>query len=156
MTYATLIEERYAEAVKGIKEEWFNTQSTKWYEYIIGLSDDLKICYSTVVFHNQIFNGGFHQYFVNGYGQFAQITINSLRTIGAIKKATLLEKAIGIVNYNHYSDEVFRRKLLNNQIPKLFDGDDLFEPLDELDVIYYNSENEDIERLLGIYLSPKK
>ncbi|MPT34194.1 MAG: DUF4375 domain-containing protein, partial [Flavobacterium sp.] len=105
MSYTKLIEEKYAEAVKGIKEkeEWSNEPNTKWYKYIIGLPVQLQICYLIVVFHNQIFNGGFHQYFVNGYGQFAKETIDALKTIGALKKAELLEEALKIVNSESYS-----------------------------------------------------
>lgn len=152
MSYTELIEEKYAEAVKGIKEEWFNEPNTKWYEYVIGLPIQLQICYLIVVFHNQIFNGGFHQYFVNGYGQFTKETINALKTIGAFKKADLLEEALKIVNSENYSDNIFRKKLLEKQIPQLFSKDDLFEPLDNLDNSYYTDEDEDIESLLGSYL----
>ncbi len=152
MSYTELIEEKYAESVKGIKEEWFNEPNTKWYEYIIGLPIQLQICYLIVVFHNQIFNGGFHQYFVNGYGQFAKETINALKSIGALKKAELLEDALEIVNSENYSEGTFRMKLLEKQIPQLFFKDDLFEPLDNMDNIYYTDVNEDIDQLLGSYL----
>lgn len=152
MNYTELIEEKYTKAVKGIKEEWFNEPNTKWYEYVIGLPSQLQVCYLIVVFHNQVFNGGFHQYFVNGYGQFAKETINALAIIGALKKADLLEEALKIVNFENYSDNTFRKKLLEKQIPQLFSKDNLFEPLDNLDNSYYTVENEDIEQLLGNYL----
>ncbi|KAA0992037.1 DMP19 family protein [Dyadobacter aurulentus] len=151
MNYTELIEEKYAEAVKGIKEEWVNEPNTKWYKYVIGLPIQLQICYLIVVFHNQIFNGGFHQYFVNGYGQFAKETINALETIGALKKADLLQEALKIVNSKNYKDDTFRKKLLEKQIPQLFSKDDLFEPLDNLDNSYYTDDDEDIESLLGSY-----
>ena len=153
MSYTALIEEKYAEAVKGIKDEWFTEPNTKWHEYVIELPIQLQICYLIVVFHNQIFNGGFHQYFVNGYGQFAKETINALQTIGAVKKADLLEEALKIVNFENYSDYTFRKNLFEKQIPQLFSKDDLFEPLDNLDNNYYTVEDEDIESLLGSYLS---
>lgn len=152
MSNSEIIEKKYAESVMGIKEEWFNTVSTKWYDYVIGLPIHLQTIYLIVVFHSQIFNGGFHQYFVNGYGQFAKETINALKIIGAFKKAELLEQALRIVNLENYSDEIFRKKLLEKQIPQLFSKDDLFEPLDNLDNIYYTDDKEDIEQLLGNYL----
>jgi len=152
MSNAKLIEEKYAEAVRGINEELFSEPNTRWYDYVIRLSMQLQTCYLVVVFHNQIFNGGFHQYFVNGYGQFAKETINALKTIGASKKAELLEEALKIVNSENYSDKIFRKKLLEKQIPQLFSKDDLFEPLDNLDNLYYTDENDDIEQLLGNYL----
>lgn len=153
MSYTVIIEEKYAEAVKGIKEEWFNQLSIKWYEYVIGLPIQLQICYLVVVFHNEIFNGGFHQYFVNGYGQFAKETINALKIIGAFKRAYLLEEALRIVNSNNHSDEEFRKKLIEKQIPQLFFKDDLFDLFDNLDSSYYADEDENIEHLLGSYLS---
>lgn len=152
MSNTKLIEEKYAKAVKDIKEEWFIKSNTNWYKYIIGLPIQLHICYLIVVFHNQIFNGGFHQYFVNGYGQFAKETIDALKTIGALKKAKLLKDALNIVNSEDDPDDIFRKKLLEKQIPDLFSTDSLFESLDNLDAVYYSDENEDIEQLLGSYL----
>ena len=152
ITNSEIIEKKYAEAVNGIREEWFTTVSTKWYEYVIGLPIHLQITYLIVVFHNQIFNGGFHQYFFNGYGQFAKETINALMTIRGFKKAELLRNALKIVNAKNTSDEVFREQLLKKEIVELFDKDDFFEPLDNLDALYYVDESEDIEQLLGTYL----
>ncbi|MDR2039447.1 MAG: DMP19 family protein [Bacteroidales bacterium] len=152
MNSSEIIEEKYAEAVIGIREEWFNTVNTKWYDYVIGLPIHLQITYLVIVFHNQIFNGGFHQYFVNGYGQFARETINALKTIGALKKAELLKDAWKIVNIDNSSDEVFRKQLLNKEITQLFFQDGLFDSLDKLDSIYFADVSEDIEQLLGNYL----
>lgn len=152
MKNTELIEKIYTEAVKGIREDWLNESDERWYDHIIGLPIQLQICYLVVVLHNQVLNGGFHQYFVNGYGQFAKETINALKTIGASKKAELLDEALKFVNSDNYLDEVFRKKLLKKQIPQLFSKDDLFEHLDGLDDIYYADQNEDLEQLLGSYL----
>lgn len=152
MSNSEIIEEKYAEAVKGIKEEWFTTIDSKWYNYIIGLPFHLQFTYLVVVFYNQIFNGGFHQFFVNGYGQFSKETINVLITIGALNKAKLLKEALNIVNAENNTDPVFRKKLLEKEIKSLFIDDYLFEPLDKLDVQYYAIENEDLEQLLCDYL----
>ena len=105
-----------------------------------------------VVFHNQIYNGGFHQFFVNGYGQFAKETINILITIGALNKAKLLKEALNFVNAENNTDAVFRKKLLEKEIKSLFIDDNLFEPLDKLDAQYYAIEKEDLEQLLCDYL----
>lgn len=152
MTNEEIIKRRYAEAVKGIKVEWFTTANSQWYDYIINLAEELKITYLIVVFHNQIFNGGFHQYFVNGYGQFAKETIESLIKIRALKKAILLKEAFKKVNVENSTDFFFREKILNKDIKELFIGDDLFGPLSKLDSQYYAQENEDISELLGSYL----
>lgn len=155
MSNAEVIEEKYAEAVSGIKEDWFKATNTKWYDYVVGLPIHLQIVYLVVVLHNQIFNGGFHQYFVNGYGQFAKETINALKIIGALKKAELLKEALKIVNEKNSSDAVFRRQLLNKEIAQLFSNDSLFAPLDKLDSAYYTDESEDLEKLLGHYLGSR-
>ena len=141
MNKTELIEEYYLKAVEGIKEEWFNSTDGKWYKHIMEQSDKEKITYLVVVLHNQVFNGGFHQYFANGYGQFAKETINALNTIGASKKAELLKRAIQIVNSENLPDEKFRADLLNKKLKLLFNSDDLYLPLEELDDIYYSEED---------------
>jgi len=152
MNNTEIIQKKYAEAIKGINEEWFTTVDSKWYSYIINLPFHLRSTYLIVVFHNQIYNGGFHQFFVNGYGQFAKETINVLIKIGALNKAELLKKALHIVNSDNKSDEVFRKELLNKDIKSLFVEDFLFESLDKLDTQYYALEKEDLEKLLCNYL----
>jgi hypothetical protein len=152
MTNQEIIEKKYLEAVKGIKEEWFTEVTAEWYNYIIELPEDLLTTYLVIVLHNQVFNGGFHQYFVNGYGQFASETIEALERIGASKKAGYLKNAFEIVNSENDIDVVFREKLLSREIKELFIEDDLFDPLDELDTQYYNEEKESIEDLLANYL----
>jgi len=94
---------------------------------------------------------GFINY-VNGYGQFAEETIEALKTIGALKKADLLEESLKMVNSEKDSSHTFRKMLVEKRIPRMFSKDDLFEPLDKLDIIYYSNEDEDIELLLGYYL----
>jgi hypothetical protein len=155
MNYKDLIKEKYAESVKGITEEFFNEPNTKWYKYVMELPVQLQFCYLIVVFHKQILNGGFHQYFTNGYGQFAEKTIGAIQAIGASGKAELLRDALKIVNFKNYSDVLFRKKLLEKQIPQLFDLDDLIDPLNKLDTIYYNDKKEDLEQLLGRFLESK-
>ena len=44
------------------------------------------------------------------------------------------------------------KQLVNKEIIQLFEGDDLFVPLDDLDNLYYIDEGEDIEQLLSKYL----
>lgn len=151
--YQILIEKYYQEAVKGIKEEWFYDISIpNWYSYVVNLPQKPKITYLIIVFNNQVFNGGFHQYFINGYGQFAIETIEALLEIGAFESSNLLQKAYSLVNSNNNSDLEFRDNLLNKKIEDLFSKDVLNKPLEELDDMYYDKK-EDIENLLGMFLS---
>jgi hypothetical protein len=150
-----IIKEKYAEAVKGIKAEWLMTTDSRWYDYVVGLPSDQQVTYLVIVVHNQVFNGGFHQYFFNGYGQFAKETISALIKISALKRGELLVKALKIVNSENDPDHVFREKLLKKDLRPLFVDDDLFESLNQLDVQYYeydDKEEEDVAQLLSNYL----
>ncbi len=147
-----LIEKSYLEAVKGVQEEWFLYSNSNWYDYVMNLPIHLRVTYLVVILHNQVFNGGFHQYFVNGYGQFANETILVLLDVGASKRANILEVAYKIVNANNLSTEIFREQLLDKKIQSLFATDELYVPLDKLDNEYYNLVEEDIETLLSNYL----
>jgi len=151
MSNSELIAKKYSEATKGIKDEWFTKANSKWFDYVSSLPMDLQATYMVVILENQVINGGFHQYFVNGYGQFADKTIGHLITIGALEKAKLLKQAFKIVNVANDNIDVFRANLLSKKIDALFVEDDLFDPLDELDKVYYDAE--DIEKALGNYLA---
>lgn len=155
MKNSELIEKTYSEAVQGLKEDWFSNSNTFWYDYVVNLPVHLKVTYLIVISHNQIFNGGFHQYFVNGYGQFAIETINALLDIGAFKRSKFLEAAYKIINSNNLSVEIFRKELLNKEIRPLFETDELYTQLDGLDNKYYNIDDEVIEELLGNYLASR-
>lgn len=151
MTNQELIEKIYLESTKGIQKEWFVSELPHWYSYIINLPKHLQVTYLTVILENQVINGGFHQYFVNAYGQFAKETVDALIEIGAFEKSNLLDKARNIVQ-GGLNDEEFRKGLINKTLGKLFIDDDLFDPLEDLDNIYYDLEDEDISDLLGKYL----
>ena len=153
MSKLNLIEKTYSSVVKRINEEWFlNSEFEIWYNFVINdLTDKERTTYLIVVFHEQVINGGLHQYFVNGYGQFAPNTIGCLKNIGATEKAKILRSAFGLVNDNELGDYKFRKSLTNQSIRSLFVEDDLYEPLGKLDNEFYNSE-EEIEHLLVNYL----
>lgn len=145
------IQQNYKVAVEGIDLAWLSNNNTKWYDYIVALPDPLLKSYLIVVFNNQVFNGGFDQYFVNGYGQFASETIEALREIGAMRKAELLEKAFNRINVSGDVNVVFRGRLLKNEIQSLFTDGQLSDFLEELDNRYYDDQ-EDLEKLLGNFL----
>jgi hypothetical protein len=83
----------YKEAVTGLNETILNDKDL-WYSYVINLPLYLQIVYTIVVFHQQVFNGGLHQYFFNSYGQFAYLTVEHLKLIKAFKTSNILERAI--------------------------------------------------------------
>lgn len=58
------------------------------------LTEPQKQFYYNQCLEREINNGGFNQYFFNSSGDFANLTIQSLRTIGANTTADILQKAI--------------------------------------------------------------
>jgi len=149
-----IIAHNYEAAVLKIEEEWLIKDYAKWYEHITALPEHLQITYLIVLMDNQVFNGGFDQYFVNGYGLFATETIRALIKIGAKQKANLLEKAFKRINKDNDSDPVFRRRIFNKEILALFNDEKLEIFLEKLDDAYYES-SEEIDELLATYLQGK-
>lgn len=107
-----VIEENYQLAVQGMKQEWFEVIDNQWFSYVQNLPEKLKITYLVVVLDWQVANGGFHQYFSSGYGQFSLMTIDALSKIGALQKADILKEVYKVVNYNNYDEMVFSEKLI--------------------------------------------
>jgi hypothetical protein len=58
------------------------------------LTEPQKQFYYNQCLEREVNNGGFNQYFYNTSGNFAHQTIQSLRSIGAIATADILQKAI--------------------------------------------------------------
>jgi hypothetical protein len=148
------IEEKYNEITERINLQWLNTvesQVTEWYNYIMGLPERDRIIYEVVLFDSQVRNGGFNQYFYNGYGQFSMTTVKSLVKIGATHKASLLTKALMLVNCNNYSYDNFRKKLVAREIRELIDSDELDNALGHLDNEYYDSFENIISLLVNYH-----
>ncbi len=148
-----LTEKKYSEAVKGIEAKWAFSFTDDWYNYILALPNDLRITYLIIVMDSQVQNGGFDQYFVNRYGQFANETIKALEVINAIQKSKLLTTALAIVNKEGLPEPLFRKLLLTKKIKSLY-GDNqnkTSDSLNELDNEYY-SDSENVAELLEDYL----
>lgn len=145
-----LIDFIYTSAVENLKEEWLETSSPEWYNHIISLPEKERVVYTISVLDMEVNNGGFNQYFVNGYGQFARETIKSLELISACKTAEILTKALDNVQ-NGLDDDDFRKELLEGKINDLYDSDKLDDYLMSLDNEYYEYE-DDLGKLLGNYL----
>lgn len=88
------------------------------------------------VLESLVFNGGFHKYFANRYGQFTRKTVEYLKLIGSDEKASIIIKAYNMVNYEKLNDLDFKNSLLEGRIEKLFLTDELFDALDEIDEKY--------------------
>lgn len=151
MTNSEKISLYYKEAVSGLTEEVLEDNEL-WYRYVLHLPIRLQIVYTISVLHQQVYNGGFHQYFFNSYGQFAYATLNNLILVKAYTTSELLRNAIQIVNYENWSIEDFRQKIYERQIKKIVEFDRVLgEKLDLLDGKYYYS-NENLELLILKYV----
>lgn len=146
-----IIEKYYKEAVSGLNEIVLNDKDL-WYNYVINLPINLQTVYTTVVFHQQIFNGGLHQYFFNSYGQFAYLTVEHLKLIKAFKTSDILEKAIRKVNTEGFKVNEFREKVFNREFNRISDFDEELCNFLELLDDEYDNLNEDFEQLLMDYL----
>lgn len=141
----------YKEAVTGLNETILNDKDF-WYNYVVNLPLHLQVVYTIVVFHQQVFNGGLHQYFFNSYGQFAHLTVEHLKLIRAFKVSNILDKSIHEVNIEELNVNEFRAKVFNRELGRVADFDEkLCDSLEILDN-EYDDLNEDLEQLLVDYL----
>lgn len=146
-----LIHEHYQEAVAGINKELLENYE-QWYYYVLNLPEKLQVVYTIVLFHQQVFNGGVHQYFFNSYGQFCFLTVQNLKKIKAFDTAKILEIAISYINSKGLLEDDFRKKIYTRTMKPIVDFEEpLFEKLDNLDDEYYDSE-EDLTRLVYDFL----
>ena len=147
-----IIDKNYSEAVKGLDEEILN-DCDAWYNYVLKLPKTQQVVYTIILFNWQIENGGFHQYFINSYGQFAYLTIKNLKLIEAPQRADLLDSATHLVNEEYFIEDKFRHLIFNREFSKIVDFDGaLFDKLNELDDKYYDMEKENVYNLLQQYL----
>ncbi len=147
-----IIDGYYKKAVEELREAALQDKDV-WYSHILNLPMHLQVTYTIIIFDQQVYNGGFHQYFFNSYGQFAYLTIDNLRLISAFKASNILEQATNLVNADQISLNEFRRKIFDRDFPKIANFDDeLFDALSLLDNEYYTTD-ENPEQLLVGYLS---
>jgi hypothetical protein len=143
----------YAEAIKALSQEVLDDRE-RWYKYVDNLPFNQQIVYTVILFHTQVENGGFHQYFFNAYGMFSFLTIKNLVTIKAYKRSKLLEDAIRKVNSENLNEKEFRDRISHRKLDKIADFDsDLFNYLTNLDDQYYGLVQEEIYKLLETFLN---
>jgi hypothetical protein len=151
MIYEDLIDQFYAKAVFGLNEEKLSNMDV-WYSHISNLPDHLKAVYTISTLHQQVTNGGFHQYFFNSYGIFAYMALEYLEKIKAVSTKKLLEKVLSKVNSARLGVFEFNEQIFMRQHAGINSFDDkLGDFLDKCDDEFYNF-NEDLTMLLGEYL----
>jgi hypothetical protein len=150
-----IIEKYYYETVKGINEAILKDKNA-WYQKILNLPIAQQVVYTIVLFHSQVENGGFHQYFFNSYGQFVFLTLNNLKLVGANSRYNLLERALKEVNNENLDEGTFRELVFTRKLERIVSFDQkLFDYLNELDNEYYDLEKEEIEELLTSFLESR-
>lgn len=112
-------------------------KKTKLYDDFENLNEAEKTFLYVEIFEAEVNNGGFDQYFFNSSGDYANETLESLKKIGALKTAKLVEEAFSYFPENPIpKDNEKRRKILENIDTKTC------EKWNELeDVFYQNEEN---------------
>ena len=148
------INKYYKQSVVGIRAETL-TDCDRWYNCIQEKPEHLQAVYTYVILYRQVYNGGFHQYFANGYGLFVELTIHYLKQMGAAKCSAIVQEAMEAINTDGYSPEELQERIFSNIMPAIRDFDEtLCYKLEVLDNRYYNLEKdgEDIEALMAGYL----
>ncbi|GAA5030074.1 hypothetical protein GCM10011506_18890 [Marivirga lumbricoides] len=151
MNNEELINNKFKESVQGIDESTLSKEEF-WYKYVINLPIHLRIVYTIFILHQQVLNGGFHQYFLNGYGLFGYLTLDALATINADFTRNQLKEALEKVNSEGLDVETFRKKVFKKEIDKITNFDEgLCDFLEMCDDKFYETE-QSLLNLLGLYL----
>lgn len=138
-----VIQANYNAAVKDIQEIWLETNTDNWYNHIVSLPVKQKYSYMVVILYHQVCNGGFDQYFVNTYGQFAPETIDALNEIGAKQFAKLLKAAYEWINETGDDTKAFRAGLRVGDNKLLYSDDPGLEAtMNGLDDEFYATDDD--------------
>jgi hypothetical protein len=123
----------------------------RWRQVVNELPEQAARVYRIGILNLQVMNGGFIQYFDNGYGIFAYETLNDLKALQAKDTHQLLKEAVEIINKDNRTGEAFVNLILHRTFDVNYNS--ICEQLDRLDNLYYGlEETEDMEELLGTYL----
>lgn len=113
--------------------------------YILSLPKPQQAIYVIWLLESEVNNGGFNQYYYNSSGQFASLTPNALKLVGATRFAALTQAANEtytkekqrITKYQDGSSEGFSKSYENNPLDKFDDQFyELKEPLGELQIAF--------------------
>jgi len=98
------------------------------------------VSYTLNVLNAQISNGGFNQFFYNGYGEDIPKLLEYLSEIKAHKHLDILEKAIAI--YNAEKQNLELQNLYSSKTLETFSASYKLTNLNDLDDEWYNIEQE--------------
>lgn len=95
-----------------------------------------QICFPTTWLCNEVYNGGFHQYFSNGTGLHAPEAVIGFRTLGLNDIAEIVETAMSVFGNDYPRDRETRETFLD-----AIEGNDISEwnPFFKLDDVFYDA-----------------
>jgi hypothetical protein len=113
----------------------------------------LRLAHTLMSLESEVYNGGFVQFFGNSSGKYARETLEDCRLVGAMKKATLLRRAMTLISA--VKAAMNRRDTIDD--PFAFeDKPDSSDPefqIDQLaDAYYALADAEPMYQLVGAYL----
>jgi hypothetical protein len=103
------------------------------------LTEQQKQFYYNQCLEREINNGGFNQYFFNSSGNFAHLTVLSLKTINANTTADILQKAIDQFPNKEVSQDRAERQVILEQIEEV--ANPIWEELDQKFFVYEDDLN---------------
>ena len=106
-----------------------------------------QICFPTQWLCNEVYNGGFHQYFGNTTGLHAPEAVSGFRVLGLDDIAEIAEKAISVFGNDYPRDRAVREAFLDG-----IEGDDISEwnPFFKLDDVFYEAIKQ--SKIMSIYI----
>jgi hypothetical protein len=126
-------------------------QPYRWLVPFDQLSPAKRVLFAIWELEQEVYNGGFKQYFQNSSGDRVPVICEILRIVGADRVALVLERAIALAGPNIPWGDIAKRYPLLNHLPedikdKLFDlNKELYKELDDLNasLFRYLSKHRD-------------
>ena len=137
----------------------YNLSEKSWEEEIkifYAMDKKLQIIYSAYWFDVKVYHDGLSSTFTSFISYFIYDSLDSLKVIGANKKATILIKAIEATNIFNKSKKDFLEDIYSEKLSYLYDDEVLdgkyINILDPLENEYYSMNDEDVQLLLTEYV----
>lgn len=149
------LELTYEHSVAGLTEAILDAPYPRWYDHINQLPLPERLTYCVWLFDAQVNNGGLHQYFWNGYGQFAYETVAYLGLLGDTERARILRQALTVLEAEEPASAVLREKVHARTLAALNDfAEPLTSALDALSEAYFAcpmAVEEQLQQFLATY-----
>lgn len=117
-------------------EQPISDDPAEFLEWFRSLTPPQQICFPAQWVCNEVYNGGFHQYFWNSTGLHAPEAVTGFRTLGLDDIAEIVEKTMSVFGKEYPREREARIEFLDS-----IEGDDISEwnPFFELDDVFYEA-----------------